>query len=140
MTYDEYENFGIQSPDEFENEFDYFVDMENTADLKYDFDFDFPYGISAVDEDADVVAAWLPDDQYIFFETSVPEVLKYIRDNYSNDIDIDCDIELFNLFLDKGYISKFHKGPNDYCSEIIDLTESIQLIKKEVLNLLIQEY
>ena len=87
MTYDEYENFGIQSPDEFENEFDYFVDMENTADLKYDFDFDFPYGISAVDEDADVVAAWLPDDQYIFFETSVPEVLKYIRDNYSNDID-----------------------------------------------------
>ena len=87
MTYDEYEKFGIQSPDEFENEFDYFVDMENTADLKYDFDFDFPYGISAVDEDADVIAAWLPDDQYIFFETSVPEVLKYIRDNYSDDID-----------------------------------------------------
>ena len=56
MTYDEYENFCIQSPDEFWNEFDYGVDMENTAELKYDFDFDFPYGISAVDEDADVVA------------------------------------------------------------------------------------
>ena len=87
MSYDEYENFCIQSPDEFWNEFDYGVDMENTAELKYDFDFDFPYGISAVDEDADVVAAWLPDDQYIFYDTSVPEVLKYIRDNYSDDID-----------------------------------------------------
>lgn len=87
MTYDEYEEFCIQHPDEFWKEFDYFVDMENTAELKYDFDFDFPYGISAVDEDADVVAAWLPDDQYIFYDTSVPEVLKYIRDNYSDDID-----------------------------------------------------
>lgn len=61
--------------------------MENTADLKYDFDFDFPYGISAVNEDSDVIAAELPDDSYIFFETSVPEVLRYIRDNYSDDID-----------------------------------------------------
>lgn len=87
MTYDEYEKFCSQSPDEFWNEFDYFVDMENTADLKYDFDFDFPYGISAVDEDADIIAAELPDDSYIFFETSVPEVLRYIRDNYSDDID-----------------------------------------------------
>ena len=87
MTYDEYENFCIQSPDEFWNEFDYFVDMENTADLKYDFVFDFPYGISAVDEDADIIAAELPDNSYIFFETSVSEVLKYIRDNYSDDID-----------------------------------------------------
>lgn len=87
MTYDEYEEFCIQSPDEFWNEFDYFVDMENTADLKYDFDFDFPYGISAVDEDSDIIAAELPDDSYIFFETSVPEVLRYIRDNYSDDID-----------------------------------------------------
>lgn len=59
----------------------------NTADLKYDFDFDFPYGISAVNEDSDVIAAELPDDSYIFFETSVPEVLRCIRDNYSDDID-----------------------------------------------------
>lgn len=87
MTYDEYEEFCIYSPDEFWNEFDYFVDMENTADLKYDFDFDFPYGISAVNEDSDVIAAELPDDSYIFFETSVPEVLRCIRDNYSDDID-----------------------------------------------------
>lgn len=87
MTYDEYENFCIQHPDEFWNEFDYFVDMENTADLKYDFVFDFPYGISAVNEDADIIAAELPDNSYIFFETSVPEVLRYIRDNYSDDID-----------------------------------------------------
>lgn len=61
--------------------------MENTADLKYDFVFDFPYGISAVNEDADIIAAELPDNSYIFFETSVPEVLRYIRDNYSDDID-----------------------------------------------------
>ena len=87
MTYDEYEDFCIQHPDEFWKEFDYFVDMENTADLKYDFDFDFPYCISAVDEDADIIAAELPDNSYIFFETSVSEVLKYIRDNYSDDID-----------------------------------------------------
>lgn len=87
MTYDEYGKFSIQSPDEFWNKFDYFVDMENTADLKYDFVFDFPYGISAVDEDADIIAAELPDDSYIFFETSVSEVLRYIRDNYSDDID-----------------------------------------------------
>lgn len=87
MTYDEYENFCIQHPGEFWNEFDYFVDMENTADLKYDFVFDFPYGISAVDEDADIIAAELPGNSYIFFETSASEVLKYIRDNYSDDID-----------------------------------------------------
>ena len=85
MTYDEYEQFCIQHPDEFWNEFDYFVDMENTADLKYEFVFDFPYSISAVDED--IIAAELPDNSYIFFETSVPEVLRYIRDNYSDDID-----------------------------------------------------
>ena len=73
----------------------------------------------------------LPKGHYAVNTSSVL-VLNGLKD-YANDIDIDCDIELFNLFLDKGYISKFHKGPNDYCSEIIDLTESIQLIKKEVL-------
>lgn len=107
MTYDEYEKFCIQSPDEFWNKFDYFVDMEDTADLKYDFDFDFPYGISAVDKDADIIAAELPDDSYIFFETSVSEVLRYIRDNY---LDIDTtaiDQKLRELSDDDDYHNSY---------------------------------
>lgn len=107
MTYDEYEKFCIQSPDEFWNKFDYFVDMENTADLKYDFDFDFPYGISAVDKDADIIAAELPDDSYIFFETSVSEVLRYIRDNYP-DIDTTAiDQKLRELSDDDDYYNSY---------------------------------
>lgn len=107
MTYDEYEKFCIQSPDEFWNKFDYFVDMENTADLKYDFVFDFPYGISAVDEDADIIAAELPDDSYIFFETSVSEVLRYIRDNYP-DIDTTAiDQKLRELSDDDDYHNSY---------------------------------
>ncbi len=107
MTYDEYEKFCIQSPDEFWNKFDYFVDMENTADLKYDFDFDFPYGISAVDKDADIIAAELPDDSYIFFETSVSEVLRYIRDNYP-DIDTTAiDQKLRELSDDDDYHNSY---------------------------------
>lgn len=107
MTYDEYEKFCIQSPDEFWNKFDYFVDMENTANLKYDFDFDFPYGISAVDKDADIIAAELPDDSYIFFETSVSEVLRYIRDNYP-DIDTTAiDQKLRELSDDDDYHNSY---------------------------------
>lgn len=107
MTYDEYEKFCVQSPDEFWNKFDYFVDMENTADLKYDFDFDFPYGISAVDKDADIIAAELPDDSYIFFETSVSEVLRYIRDNYPNIDTTAIDQKLRELSDDDDYHNSY---------------------------------
>ena len=82
MTYDEYEEFCIQNKEQFDEEFDEFIDMENPADLKYDVDFDEAYGIAAKSEDADVVAAWLPDGQYIFFDTSVSEVKEYIKANY----------------------------------------------------------
>lgn len=33
MTYEAYELFGIQNPEQFDQEFDEFIDMENTADL-----------------------------------------------------------------------------------------------------------
>lgn len=82
MIYDEYEKFCIQNKEQFDEEFDEFIDMENPADLKYDVDFDEAYGIAAKSEDADVVAAWLPDGQYIFFDTSVSEVKEYIKTNY----------------------------------------------------------
>lgn len=82
MTYDEYEQYSIENSEQFSEEFDEFIDMENTGDLHYECDFEFPYGIAAPNKNADVVAAWLPDDQYIFSHTSVPEVLEYIAANY----------------------------------------------------------
>lgn len=82
MTYDEYENLNIQSPDEFWEKFDHFIDKENTADLQYEFNLDFPYGIEALNVNESVVAAWLPDNQYIFYDTSVQNVLRYILKNY----------------------------------------------------------
>lgn len=82
MTYDEYENFCIQNKEQFDQEFDEFIDIENPADLQYQVDFDEAYGIVAKSEDADVVAAWLPDGQYIFSDTSVSEVKEYIKTNY----------------------------------------------------------
>ena len=54
---------------------------------------------------------------------------------FANDIDIDCDNELFNSFLDKGCISHFHVRPNGSISEIIDLAENIQLIREEDLSM-----
>lgn len=82
MTYDEYENFCIQNKEQFDQEFDEFIDIENPADLQYQVDFDEANGIVAKSEDADVVAAWLPDGQYIFSDTSVSEVKEYIKTNY----------------------------------------------------------
>lgn len=78
MTYDEYECFCIEKREQFYEEFDEFIDMENPADLKFNIDFGEIYSIAAVNKDADVVAAFLPDDDYIFYATSVSEVIKYI--------------------------------------------------------------
>lgn len=78
MTYDEYERFCIEKREQFYEEFDEFIDMENPADLKFNIDFGEIYSIAAVNKDADVVAAFLPDDDYIFYATSVSEVIKYI--------------------------------------------------------------
>lgn len=66
MTYDEYECFCIEKREQFYEEFDEFIDMENPADLKFNIDFGEIYSIAAVNKDADVVAAFLPDDDYIF--------------------------------------------------------------------------
>lgn len=82
MTYDEYEEFCTQNKEQFDREFEEFVDMENPADLQYQVDFDEQYGIAAKSENADVVAAWLPDGQYIFSDTSISEVKEYIKANY----------------------------------------------------------
>lgn len=82
MTYEAYELLNIQNPEQFDQEFDEFIDMKNPADLQYQVDFDEAYGIAAKSEDADVVAAWLPDGQYIFSDTSVSEVKEHIKTNY----------------------------------------------------------
>jgi hypothetical protein len=39
MTYDEYERFCIEKREQFYEEFDEFIDMENPADLKFNIDF-----------------------------------------------------------------------------------------------------
>ena len=65
--------------------------------------------------------------------TSSVLVLNGLKE-YANDVDIDCDNGLFNSFLDMGCVSHFHIRPNGYSSEIIDLTENIQLIRKEDLS------
>lgn len=82
MTYEAYELLCTQDKEQFDQKFDEFIDMENPADLQYQVDFNEQYGIAAKSEDADVVAAWLPDGQYIFFDTSVSEVKEYIKVNY----------------------------------------------------------
>lgn len=82
FTYETYELLSTQNPEQFEQDFGEFIDMENPADLKYQVDFDEQYGISAKSEDADVFAAWLPDGQYIFSDTSVAEVKEHIKTNY----------------------------------------------------------
>ena len=58
MTYDEYERFCIEKREQFYEEFDEFIDMENPADLKFNIDFGEIYSIAAVNKDADVVAAF----------------------------------------------------------------------------------
>lgn len=82
MTYDAYEILCTQNKEQFDREFEEFVDMENPADLQYQVDFDEQYGIAAKSENADVVAAWLPDGKYIFSDTSISEVKEYIKANY----------------------------------------------------------
>ena len=82
MTYEAYELLCTQDKEQFDQKFDEFIDMENPADLQYQVDFNEQYGIAAKSEDADVVAAWLPDGQYIFSDTSVSEVKEYIKVNY----------------------------------------------------------
>ena len=84
FTYETYELLSTQNPEQFEQDFGEFIDMENPADLKYQVDFDEQYGIAAKSEDADVFAAWLPDGQYIFSDTSVAEVKEHIKTNYPN--------------------------------------------------------
>ena len=74
----------------------------------------------------------LPKGHYAVNTSSVL-VLNGLKE-YANDVDIDCDNGLFNLFLDMGCVSQFHVRPNGYSSEIIDLTENIQLIRKEDLS------
>lgn len=58
MTYNEYELLNTQNSEQFSEMFDEFIDMENTADLKYQLDFDdVPgyFGIAARSEDSDVL-------------------------------------------------------------------------------------
>lgn len=98
MTYDEYEDLSIQSPDEFWEKFDYFTDMENVGDMQYLFDFDDRFcGIGALNVNESVVAAWLPDNQYIFYDTSVQDVLRYILKNYPGLDDKAIEQELNDL-------------------------------------------
>ena len=90
MTYDEYKDLCCQNNEQFSEMFDEFIDMENTADLKYQLDFDdVPgyFGIAARSEDSDVFAVWLPDGshQHIFYETSISEVLNYLCVHYPED-------------------------------------------------------
>lgn len=82
ISYEDYEALSANNRDQFRKDYPYFIDMENTADLKYQVDFGELYGIAALSEDEDIVAAWLPDGQYIFSDTSVSEVLAYIKKNY----------------------------------------------------------
>ena len=104
MTYDEYERFCIGNREQFYEEFDEFIDMENPADLKFNIDFGEIYSISAVNKDADVVAAGLPDDDYIFYATSVSEVIKYIGIIYPEYKD-----ELMDNFVELQGMHRIHR-------------------------------
>lgn len=104
MTYDEYERFCIGNREQFYEEFDEFIDMENPADLKFNIDFGEIYSISAVNKDADVVAACLPDDDYIFYATSVSEVIKYIGIIYPEYKD-----ELMDNFVELQGMHRIHR-------------------------------
>lgn len=58
FTYETYELLSIQNPEQFNQDFGEFIDMENPADLQYQVDFDEQYGIAAKSEDADDLICW----------------------------------------------------------------------------------
>lgn len=69
MTYDEYKDLCCQNNEQFSEMFDEFIDMENTADLKYQLDFDdVPgyFGIAARSEDSDVSPQYLWNNEAIW--------------------------------------------------------------------------
>lgn len=77
MSYKDYELYSIEHKKMFFEQFDEFIDIENTGDLYFQLDINDDLSIAARNEDADVVVVWLPNyREYIFYETSISEVLE----------------------------------------------------------------
>lgn len=53
---------------------------------------------------------------------------------WANDLDIDCSAELYDSFLEKGYSEWIYYPKEGHTARIIDLSDEIQLIRKEKLN------
>lgn len=74
----------------------------------------------------------LPKDKYAL-GTSGSLVLFGIKE-YANDLDIDCCADLYDSFLEKGCKEWIYYPKEGHMARIIDLSEEIQLIRKESLN------
>ena len=53
---------------------------------------------------------------------------------WANDLDIDCDLTLYDSFLEKGYKEWVYTPKEGHFARIIDLNDDVQLIRKENLN------
>lgn len=61
---------------------EYFLDMDNPADMRYTIDYN-ELSIGMLDENEDQVAAWLPDGEYIYVNTSLSEVIEAVKSEYN---------------------------------------------------------
>ena len=73
-----------------------------------------------------------PKDKYAL-GTSGSLVLFGIKEK-ANDLDIDCDSVFYDSFLKKGYKEWVYYPKEGHTARIIDLSEEVQLIRKESLN------
>ena len=64
---------------------DYFLDMDNSADMKIQFSTDKSH-IGMLSKGEDQIAAWLPDGNYIYLDTNLDEVAKSIKTEYGINI------------------------------------------------------
>ena len=74
----------------------------------------------------------LPKDEYAL-GTSGSLVLFVIKEK-ANDLDIDCCASLYDSFLDKGCKEWIYYPKEGHMARIIDLSDEVQLIRKEHLN------
>lgn len=74
----------------------------------------------------------LPKDKYAL-GTSGSLVLFGVKEK-ANDLDIDCDSVLYDSFLEKGHKEWVYYPKEGHTARIIDLSEEVQLIRKESLN------
>lgn len=143
IAYEDYEENFAKYKEEYQ--LDWFVDMENTGDLKVELKIDSSALCEIIPEVGvslstcqgiffqDQVAAWLPDGEYVYIDTNLDEVIKSVAEEYSlffarDDAEMTED-ELLSK-MDGGYCFISNADPAssldypDIDDEIRDLVEN----------------